>query len=186
MRIFPNRQRITVWRAVAAALLLLAPVAARAGVQSMVLPVRGMTCVLCTRGVEESIKRLDGVGDVTADLSTGRVRVTAAEGKTLDIQQVKDRVVRAGFATGGECDLVASGRFTVDPQGRITFRITGAADGYQVLEGSQLFHLFKKHPGLRGEFVIGFRLHDHPNWKPAAISITSFEARPSPALAAGR
>ena len=43
--------------------LLLAPAAAaEAGVRSIVVPVGGMTCPLCVRGVEESIRRLDGVG----------------------------------------------------------------------------------------------------------------------------
>ena len=188
MRIPQNFRRLRAWRTLGAAALLacLAPSTAAAGVVSIILPVRGMTCVLCTRGVEESIKLMDGVGSVAADLTTGTVSVQAAEGKTLNLKDVKDRVARAGFATEGECDLVAAGRFTIGPQGRLTFRITGTPLTYQVLESSRLRRLFREHPGLRGEFRLAFRLHDHPNWKPPAISISSFEVEPVTAPGAAR
>ena len=42
----------------------------------------------------------------------------------------------------------------------------------------------KTHPGLKGDFVVGFRIHDHPNWKPPAASLTSFEMAPAPSAAA--
>ncbi len=172
----------------ALALALLAPAAALAGVQSMSLTVSGMTCPLCTRGVEESVKALDEVGSVTADLATGAVRVEAREGKSLVIQQVKDRIFRAGFRIGGECELVATGRFTFGGDRRITLRIPGTSYAYQVLEGGELLRLIKAHPGLRGDYIVGLRIHDHPNWKPPAASITSFEllSAPLPRSAAGR
>ena len=172
--------------ALLAAALLPRPAAAAPGVMQMVVPVRGMTCVLCTRGVEESIKRLEGVGVVLADLESARVRVEALPGKSLGIQQVKDGVTRAGFGIGGEISLLAPGRFALGPEGRITFRISGTTLLYQVLESGQLLRLFKRHPGLRGEFLVNLRLHDHPHWKPPAVSILSFEPRPQPVPPAGR
>ncbi len=150
----------------------------RAGVLSMTMTVTGMTCPLCTRGVEESIRTLDGIGAVTADLASGRVRVEAREGKSLTIQQVKERVLSAGFRIGSECEVVASARFTLGAEGRLMLRVPGTLYAYQVLEGSELRRLIKAHPGLKGEYVIAFRIHDHPNWKPAAASITSFDAGP--------
>ncbi|HEU4401618.1 MAG TPA: heavy metal-associated domain-containing protein [Candidatus Polarisedimenticolia bacterium] len=170
--------------ALAAALLLPAP--AGAGVQSVVIPVSGMTCALCTRGVEESIRRLDGVGGVTADLATGLVKIEAAEGKSLNVQQVKERIAHAGFSAAGECTLMALGRFALGPQGRITFRVSGTNASYQVLEGNQLRRLFKEYRGVKGEFILGFRVHDHPSWKPPAISIISFAAAPAASLSAAR
>ena len=168
------------WLALACALL---PGRAHAGVQSLAMTVTGMTCPLCTRGVEESIRSLEGVGAVTADLGTGRVLVEAREGKSLAIQQVKERVVMAGFKIGSECEVVATARFALGPEGRITLRVPGTTYAYQVLEGGELRRLFRTHPGLRGEYVVGFRIHDHPNWKPAAASITSFDLIPAPASA---
>jgi len=155
-------------------------------VSALVVPVSGMTCALCTRGVETSIRLLDGVEGASADLSTGLVRVQAAEGKSLNIKDVKDRVQKAGFRVGGECDVEATGRFNLGPDGLITFRIPGTAYSFQVLEGSELKRLFKADPKLKGDFFLAFRLHEHPRWKPPAISIVRGEPRGTPAGSAVR
>lgn len=154
------------------------PGLARAGgISALVVPVAGMTCALCTRGVEQSIQLLDSVQGASAELSTGLVRVEAAEGKSLNIREIKDRVQKAGFRVGGECEIEAIGRFTIDPEGRITFRIPGTVYAYQVLEGSEVKRLFRVRPGLAGEFFVVFRLHEHPRWKTPAISIVRSEPR---------
>jgi len=164
-----------------------APGAVRPGaVTALVLPVAGMTCALCTRGVEQSIKLLDGVAEASAELSTGLVRVQAAEGKSLNIHDVKDRVQKAGFKIGGECDVEATGRFSIGPEGRITFRVPGTVYAFQVLEGGELKRLYKTRPGLKGDFFLVFRLHEHPRWKPPAISIERGESRGTPPGVAAR
>jgi len=155
-------------------------------VSALVVPVTGMTCALCTRGVETSIKLLDVVEGASANLSTGLVRVQAGEGKSLNIKDVKDRVQKAGFKVGGECDLEATGRFSLGPDGRITFRIPGTAYSFQVLEGSEVKRLFKADPKLKGEYFLAFRLHEHPGWKPVAISIERGESRGTPSGVATR
>jgi copper chaperone CopZ len=147
------------------------------GISALVVPVAGMTCALCTRGVEQSIQLLDSVQGASAELSTGMVRVESVEGKSLNIRDVKDRVQKAGFRVGGECEIEAIGRFTIDPEGRITFRIPGTIYAYQVLEGSDLKRLFRARPGLAGDFFVVFRLHEHPRWKSPAISIVRGEPR---------
>jgi copper chaperone CopZ len=152
----------------------------------LVLPVQGMTCALCTRGVEMSIQLLDVVAGASADLSTGLVRVQAEEGRSLNIKEVKERVRQAGFKVGGECDVEAVGRFNLGPEGRLIFRIPGTAYSFQVLEGSELKRLFKADPKLRGDFFLAFRLHEHPRWKPPAISIERAEWRGTPAGTAVR
>ena len=152
-----------------------APAVPPGSVLSLVVPVQGMTCALCTRGVEESIKVLDSVQEVTAELSTGLVRVQAAEGKSLNIQNVRDRVAKAGFRVEGECDVEAIGRFNLGSEGLITFRVPGTPYSFQVLEGAEVKRLFKAQPTLRGEYLVRFRLHEHPRWKPAAISIVRAE-----------
>jgi copper chaperone CopZ len=169
--------------------LLVAPGLARAGIQSATVTVHGMTCPLCTRGVEESIKALDEVGKVTADLSSGAVRVEAREGKSLVLPQIIERVARAGFRVFGEWELVATAKFTIGSERRITLRIPGTTYAYLVLEDGALRRLFQEYPGLKGDFVVGIRIHDHPSWKPPAASITSFEPLPTIPLskaAAGR
>jgi copper chaperone CopZ len=194
LRIPQKRPRLAV--AAALALCAVAPVpcsaappsrgAAPAGaVAVLTVPVKGMTCALCTRGVEESVKRLDGVVEAAADLSTGLLRVRAADGRSLNIRDVKDRVQKAGFAVAGECEVEAQGRFSISPEGRITFRIPGTPYAFQVLEGSELLRLFRSHPGLKGDFFVAFRLHEHARWKPPAIAILRAEFRgtapPAPA-----
>lgn len=173
---------------IAAALLL--PVfsgAAGARVLSLVVPVRGMTCALCTRGVEESVKSLGGMS-AAADLATARVRVEAGDGRSLVIRDVKERVLSAGFGIGGECEVTAAGRFQIGPDRQLTFRVHQSPYVFQVLEGNQLRRMFRLFPGLKGEFRLTFRLHEHPNWKPPGIAITAFEAvaAPPPPPRAGR
>jgi len=194
MRIAQKPPRIAAGLAILAAGLLLpavvrgAPVpgATAGAITAITLPVSGMTCVLCTRGVEESIKRIDGVLDVSAELATGLVRVQAAGGKSLNIRDVKDRVQKAGFLVGGECVIEAVGRFSIGPEGRITFRVPGTAYAYQVLEGPELYRLFKAHAGLRGDYFVVFRLHEHPRWKPPAMAIVRSEYRGPSSQASAR
>jgi len=155
-------------------------------VTALVIPVTGMTCALCTRGVETSIRGLDVVDGASADLSSGLVRVEAVGGKSLNIKDVKDRIQKAGFKVGGECEVQAIGRFGFGPDGLITFRVPGTAYAFQVLEGSELKRLFRLDPGLRGDIDLTFRLHEHPRWKPSAISIVRGEVRAAGAPAAVR
>src|SRR5207249_1787684 len=111
------------------------------------------------------------------ELSTGLVRVQAAEGKSLNIHDVKARIQAAGFKVGGECEVEGIGRFNIGPEGRITFRMPGATPAYQVLEDEELRRLFRSHAGLRGDYFLVFRLHEHPRWKPPAIAIVRAEYR---------
>lgn len=176
----------------AAALMILGlsfPDPLRAGVTELVVPVRGMTCALCTRGVEESIKSLGNLTAV-ADLKTARVRVEAVPGKWLVVRDVRERILSAGFGIGGEAEATAIGRFVIGPDRRLTFRSSNGAYTFQVLEGEMLRRMFRKSPGLKGEYLVGLRLHEHPHWKPAAVSITAWEPRPvapaTPGSPAGR
>lgn len=154
---------------------LLLPARAAAGVQEVVIPVSGMTCALCTRGVEESIRRLRGVGTATADLDSGRVRVTVGKEHPLDLDEVTKSVREAGFEVAGECDLVATGRFTVGKERRITLAINDTQLRYRVLENNQTLLLFRAHPDLEGHFSVRFRLHSDSRWNPPVISMRSFE-----------
>jgi copper chaperone CopZ len=154
---------------------LLLPARGIAGVEEVVVPVSGMTCALCTRGVEESIRRLRGVGTATADLDSGRVRVTRGKEHPLDLDEVRKSVREAGFEVAGECDLIANGRFTVGEERRFTFAVSDTRLRYRVLENNQTLLLFRAHPDLEGDFTVRFRLHDDPRWKPPAISMRAFE-----------
>jgi copper chaperone CopZ len=184
----PAARRAAVCAALCAfAVVLLSAAPARAEIRRVTFPVRGMVCPLCTRGVEESIKRLPGVARVSADLSTGAVVVEAAEHQSLDIQQVRDRAAKAGFPVDGPTDVEANGRFDINPEGRITFRVRGAPYVWQVLETSGLLSMFRSDPALKGEYVIDLRLLEHAPYTRPVITVTSGR-RPetAPAPRAGR
>ena len=46
-----------------------------------------------------------------------------------------------------------------------------------MLEDGELRRLFKSHAGLKGDYLLVFRLHEHPRWKPPAIAIVRAEYR---------
>ena len=178
-------------RLIGAALLLfgagcLFPRPAEGRIEQIVVPISGMTCALCARGVEEAMRRLDRVSEASADLETGTVRVVALRDKSLDLDEVKGSVVQAGFEVGGECRLVAAGGFSINPAGRIVFRIRDASQTYRVFEGNRLLDLFRAHPGLEGEFVVEFHLHRDPRWNPPGITILGFRPASAPATAAAK
>jgi copper chaperone CopZ len=161
---------------------LLVPV--RAEVKRLAFPVSGMHSPLATRGVEEAIRQLPGVARVSADLGTGRVEVEAENQKSLNLQEVRTRAARAGFPVSGDLDIQARGRFDTGADGRITFKVTGTTYAWQVLESGTLLEIARSHPGLRGEFIAGFRLFEKPVWNHPAISLTGWEAVPAPITAA--
>lgn len=49
------------------------------------LNVSGMTCGSCVKHVTNTLKVLDGVGDVNVDLATGKVKVTRTADKSDDL-----------------------------------------------------------------------------------------------------
>jgi hypothetical protein len=162
--------------ALAVALLAVGPAAAAPspaiGIVKVTLTVGNLLSPLSTRGVEEAIKRLPGVGDVHADSSTGVVQVTAADKQSLDLGQIRERASRAGFPPQGEPDIEARGRFEIGSEGKIVFRPGGTGAGWQVLESARLLALFREQPRLLGEYLVDFRLHEKPPWNRPAINLT--------------
>ena len=166
--------------ALVAVLALLLPETARAEVKRLRFPVTGMRSPLASRGVEEAIRQLPGVARVTADRSTGRVQVEAESQRSLNLQEVRTRAARAGFPVSGDLDVLARGRFENGVERRLTFKVTGTPYAWQVLESGTLLEIIRSHPGLRGEFIVGFRLFEKPPWNRPAISLAEWEAVPSP------
>ena len=160
---------------------LLAAVAtgpAVAEVKRLQFPVNGMHSPLASRGIEQALGTLPGVARVTADRGTGRVQVEAESQKSLNLQDVRTRAARAGFPVSGDLDVLARGRFETGAERRLTFKVTGTSYAWQVLESGTLLEISRRHPGLRGEFVVGFRLFEKPPWNRPAISLAEWEAVP--------
>jgi copper chaperone CopZ len=176
--------RIPQVAAIAAITFLAGGAAPRAEVRRVVFPVKGMICPLCTRGVEEAIRPLPGVASVTADLASGRVEVQATPPASLDIKTIRDRAAHTGFPAIGESDIEARGRFDIGAEGKITFKVTGTKDVWQVIESNGLLAMFRAYPTLKGDFVVEFRLHDRAPAAKATISVT--RGLPAPALTASK
>ncbi len=64
--------------------------------QEITLPVTGMTCAMCVKNVERSLKRADGVAEVSVNLATERAKVHFDGGK-LAASDLVAQVERAGY-----------------------------------------------------------------------------------------
>jgi len=60
------------------------------------LMIEGMTCASCVARVEKSLRKVEGVRDVSVNLATRRAHISASPGVTVDA--LADRVDRAGYS----------------------------------------------------------------------------------------
>ena len=58
------------------------------------LQVGGMTCNHCRQNVENSVRSVEGVDDVTVDLATGQVNI---RGKSPDLEKIKKEIENIGY-----------------------------------------------------------------------------------------
>lgn len=77
--------------------LLLGAAGATAAETAYRLHVAGLSCPFCAYGLEKRLGKLDGVRGIEIDLADGAVRVTMAEGTTLDEATARQAVKKAGF-----------------------------------------------------------------------------------------
>ena len=64
--------------------------------KEITLPVTGMTCAMCQKNVERSLKRADGVAEVSVNLATEKAHVQY-DGDTLGASDLVAQVERAGY-----------------------------------------------------------------------------------------
>lgn len=65
------------------------------------LQVEGMTCTGCEQRIGTALRRVDGVRDVTANHTTGEVRVLFDPRRT-DQDAVRERITLAGYTVHAE------------------------------------------------------------------------------------
>jgi len=86
--------------------------------------VNGLTCSMCSRATETSLKSLGFIDSITPDLNRNLFVITFKADQQVDIDQIKDKVEEAGFSVG---DLSAT----------ILFRETKVDEnGLAVLDGT--------------------------------------------------
>ena len=81
------------------------------------LQVNGLTCSMCSKATETSLRSLGFIETVTPDLNKNIFVLTFKTGQQVDIDQIRDKVQDAGFSIG---DLSATFNFsnmTVDGGG---------------------------------------------------------------------
>jgi hypothetical protein len=64
----------------------------------LTVSVKGMTCNHCKATVEENIGKLPGIKSVSADIVSGKVKLT---GNKFDLDQIRFKVESIGYNWGG-------------------------------------------------------------------------------------
>ncbi len=64
--------------------------------KEIALPVTGMTCAMCVKNVERSLKRVDGVADVAVNLATERATVQY-DASAVSTSDMVDRLEQSGY-----------------------------------------------------------------------------------------
>jgi len=64
------------------------------------LQVNGLTCSMCSRATETSLKSLGFIDSVTPDLNRNIFVLTFKTDQQVDIDQIRDKVQDAGFSVG--------------------------------------------------------------------------------------
>ena len=77
--------------------------------KEITLPVTGMTCAMCQKNIERSLKRADGVADVSVNLATEKANVHY-DGDKLAASDLVAQVERAGYGVAAAAiDLPITG-----------------------------------------------------------------------------
>jgi len=96
------------------------------------LQVSGLTCALCAKATEKSLKTLPFIGDIKPDLMRNIFVLTFKSGESVNLDQISKKVQDAGF-------FVNSLKVTVDfnnikvNEGRFSY----GGDTFQLVNGSE-------------------------------------------------
>ena len=138
--------------------------------------VEGIRCSLCVTTLERLLAAQPGVGGAVVENPSGRITVTARPGEGLDLPGIRERLAKAGYAPDGDEMLTAVGTVEHGENDRLTFRIQGAKEYYDLLEGAELRNLLLALPsGGPNRVKLRARLHRHPESLPPSLSVLSFE-----------
>lgn len=103
-------------------LLLACSTATKAGIQWIEVGVNGLTCSMCTRSVEMSIRKLEFVDSVVMNLETTEGKVFLRPNVTFNLAQIAKAVVNAGFSVQYVKVRFVLADITIDPAGMFTHK----------------------------------------------------------------
>lgn len=69
-------------------------------ISSVELQVTGLTCSMCSQATDESLRTLDFIGNIEPDLNKNIFVLTFKKDKTVNFDQIKEKVEDAGFSVG--------------------------------------------------------------------------------------
>jgi copper chaperone CopZ len=119
-------------------LIFTAATASAQQISNAELQVTGLTCSMCAKATETSLKSLDFVGSIEPDLNKNLFTISFKADKKVNLDQIRKKVEEAGFSIG---QLTATFNFSnlkVDEKGRAstdgsTYQFINA--GQKVLNG---------------------------------------------------
>ena len=153
---------------------------AAAAVEEAQFRVDGIRCSLCVTTLERLLKAQPGVGEVAVENPSGHLTITAAPGAGLDLPGIRSRLVKAGFTPQGDEIVTAVGSVAHGENDRLTFRVPGAKETYDLLEGAELRSLLLALPRGPSRVKLRARLHRHPASLPPSLSVLSYEVEALP------
>ena len=83
------------------ALLCMAVGTAQAQTDQFTVYVEGLTCPICSGGLETKFKAVKGIAQVKADFKTGKMFFVMPPKYKMQMSEVKERVAKAGYAAKG-------------------------------------------------------------------------------------
>jgi len=88
--------------AVVAVLFVIAAAVSGAEKRQYKLRVDGIACPFCAYGIKKRLREIDGLKEpIEADIKSGTLTVTMAQGKTLSEERARKAVKEAGFTLRG-------------------------------------------------------------------------------------
>ena len=77
--------------------MLTGVVASFAQTKQIQVTVSGLSCPVCSYGLEKKLKQIDGIENLNIDLKTGLVTFNMKEGKTVTEDVINKKVKDAGY-----------------------------------------------------------------------------------------
>ena len=68
--------------------------------QVLVIEIRGLNCPFCAYDVGVALMKMSGVDRADIDVSDNQARVIMLAGRSLDEQQIRAVIIKAGFTPG--------------------------------------------------------------------------------------
>lgn len=81
------------------------------------LQVNGLTCSMCSKATETSLRSLGFIETITPDLNNNVFLLTFKAGEQVNVDQIRDKVQDAGFSVGDLSATINFEQTTIDDKG---------------------------------------------------------------------